>query len=156
MSTFQFDMHKLNSFCVQHSADTTSEEEGEVSEDEARRRNLCRQSISTLSSEGGVFSEEEEEENTSEVSHNMGLMSTNSAENLQMELAKCTYASDGLSDREMTVRKMKSQVSSPPERIYEVCHRQQIILKLKGVTCGLLLLFSVSAAVGIDVHPHVR
>ncbi|XP_071112201.1 mitogen-activated protein kinase kinase kinase 13-B-like [Haliotis cracherodii] len=103
---------------VKHSADTTSEEEGEVSEDEARRRNLCRQSISTLSSEGGVFSEEEEE-NTSEVSHNMGLMSTNSAENLQMELAKCTYASDGLSDREMTVRKMKSQVSSPPERIYE-------------------------------------
>lgn len=58
----------------------------------------------------------------SEASHvtpDGGLLSTGSAENLQRELAKCTCVSDGLSDKEMTVKRMRNQVSSP-ERSYEV------------------------------------
>ena len=74
-----------------------------------------------MSSEG-AFSEEEEESNMSEASHltpDGGLLSTGSAENLQQELAKCTCVSDGLSDKEMTVKRMTKQVNSP-ERSYEV------------------------------------
>ncbi|XP_005113533.2 uncharacterized protein LOC101848494 [Aplysia californica] len=106
---------------AKHSEDSWSEEEeGEVSDDETPRRPPCRQSFSTLSSEG-VFSEED---NTSEISRDRdgsgdgGLLSTGSAENLQAELAKCTCVSDGLSDRENTVRKMKDKVTSP-DRIFE-------------------------------------
>lgn len=101
---------------IKHSEDSWSEEEGDVSEDDhqLRRRNR----YSTVSSEG-AFSEEEES-NMSEASHTTpeGLLSTGSAENLQQELSKCTCISDGLSDKEMTVKRMKNQVNSP-ERSYE-------------------------------------
>ncbi|XP_063410984.1 mitogen-activated protein kinase kinase kinase 13-like isoform X2 [Mytilus trossulus] len=103
---------------VKHSEDSWSEEEGEVSEDDHHRN---RQSYcSTLSSEG-ILSEEE---NTSEHSEQLtpdGLLSTNSSENLHLELANCAviHVSDGLSDREYTVRKMRDQVSVSPEHLYE-------------------------------------
>lgn len=74
-----------------------------------------------MSSEG-ILSEEE---NTSEHSEQLtpdGLLSTNSSENLHLELANCAviHVSDGLSDREYTVRKMRDQVSVSPEHLYEV------------------------------------
>ena len=53
------------------------------------------------------------------------LLSTGSAECLQAELAKCTAVSDGLSDRENTVRRMKDKVTSPDRIIFEVSHRSQ-------------------------------
>jgi len=101
----------------QHSEDSWSEEEGEVSEDDGHRTR-CRISYSGMSSEG-IFSEEE---NTSDISHSTpdGLLSTGSAENLQMELAKCSCVSDGLSDKEATVRKLRNQMTSSPDRIFEV------------------------------------
>ena len=106
-------------FFIQNSDDSWSEEEGEVSDEDRGRRN--RQSYcSTLSSEGALS----EEENTSEHSTSFnteGLLSTNSSENLQMELANCAVVSDGLSDKELTVRKMRSQVSTSPERVFQVC-----------------------------------
>lgn len=37
-----------------------------------------------------------------------------------MELANCAVISDGLSDKERTVRKIKNQVSNSPERVFEV------------------------------------
>jgi hypothetical protein len=45
-----------------------------------------------------------------------GLLSTNSSENLHLELANCAviHVSDGLSDKEYTVRKMRDQVSVSP------------------------------------------
>lgn len=46
------------------------------------------------------------------------LATTYSSENLTMDLASCV--SDGLSDREMTVKKMRVQVSQRSERRYEV------------------------------------
>ena len=107
------------SSCFQHSEDSWSEEEGDVSEDDHQPRR--RTHYSTLSSEG-AFSEEES--NMSEASHatpDGGLLSTGSAENLQQELAKCTCISDGLSDKEMTVKRMRNQVINSPERSYEVC-----------------------------------
>ncbi|XP_041374787.1 mitogen-activated protein kinase kinase kinase 13-like [Gigantopelta aegis] len=98
---------------IKHSEDSWSEEEGEVSEDE-RRKQRYRQSCSTLSSECGVFSEEEhnplKDPQTEE-----GLLSTGSTENLHRELARCSYISDGLSDRENHVRNLKDQVCSPPQ-----------------------------------------
>ncbi|CAI9727390.1 mitogen-activated protein kinase kinase kinase 13-like isoform X1 [Octopus vulgaris] len=100
---------------IKRSEDSWSEEEGEVSEDDVAQ-NRTRQSYSTLSSEG-AFSEEE---NTSEHSTRYtpdGLLSTNSSENLQMELVPCI--SDGLSDKELKMKEMKSQVSFSPDRIYE-------------------------------------
>lgn len=100
---------------IKHSEDSWSEEEGEVSEDDVRQTRT-RQSYSTLSSEG-AFSEEE---NTSEHSTRYtpdGLLSTNSSENLQLELARCV--SDELSDKEMKMKQMKNQVSFSPERIFE-------------------------------------
>lgn len=91
---------------MKHSEDSWSEE-GEISDDEseAARRARCRQSYSTLSSEG-VFSEEETTSETRD----------GSAENLQAELTKSTCIPDGLSDREKTVRKMKSKVNSPDRK----------------------------------------
>nr|KAG5713709.1 hypothetical protein BaRGS_024336 [Batillaria attramentaria] len=103
---------------IKHSEDSWSEEEGDVSEDDAQPRR--RTQYSTLSSEG-AFSEEES--NMSEASHatpDGGLLSTGSAENLQQELAKCTCISDGLSDKEMTVKRMRHQVINSPERSFEV------------------------------------
>ena len=52
-----------------------------------------------------------------------GLLSTNSSENLHLELANCAviHVSDGLSDKEYTVRKMRDQVSVSPDRLYENC-----------------------------------
>ncbi|XP_076461702.1 mitogen-activated protein kinase kinase kinase 13-like [Babylonia areolata] len=102
---------------IKHSEDSWSEEEGDVSEDEHHHRR--RAPYSTHSSEGALS---EEESNMSEASHatpDGGLLSTGSAENLQQELAKCTCVSDGLSDREMTVKRMRSQVINSPERSYE-------------------------------------
>ncbi|KAH9514827.1 hypothetical protein Btru_023738 [Bulinus truncatus] len=108
---------------TKHSEDSWSEEEGDVSDDdESNSHPPCRQSFSTLSSEG-VFSEED---TTSDRSGNQdgsadgdnGLLSTGSAENLQAELTKFTTIPDGLSDREKTVRKMKNKVNSP-DRIFE-------------------------------------
>ncbi|KAL8625270.1 hypothetical protein ACOMHN_030028 [Nucella lapillus] len=101
---------------IKHSEDSWSEEEGDVSEDEHQHRRRPR--YSTLSSEGGLS---EEESNMSEASHatpDGGLLSTGSAENLQQELAKCTCVSDGLSDKERTVKRMRDQVNSP-ERSFE-------------------------------------
>lgn len=103
---------KYNIFIIfnfQHSEDSWSEE-ADISEDEseAARRARCRQSYSTLSSEG-VFSEEENTSGTRD----------GSAENLQAELTKSTCIPDGLSDREKTVRKMKNKVNSP-DRNFEV------------------------------------
>lgn len=69
----------------------------------------------------------------SEASHvtpDGGLLSTGSAENLQRELAKCTCVSDGLSDKEMTVKRMRNQVISPPERSYEV---SSIVCTILGI-----------------------
>lgn len=82
--------YKKNLYPLQHSEDSWSEEEGEVSEDDSDNRNRRPRSYcSTLSSEG-VFSEEE---NTSEYSTSCktpdGLLSTNSSENLHLELEKC-------------------------------------------------------------------
>lgn len=65
----------------------------------------------------------EDENNTSDHSTSFngdGLLSTNSSENLQMELANCAVTSDGLSDKELTVRKMAQQVSNSPERVFKV------------------------------------
>ncbi|XP_048776064.1 mitogen-activated protein kinase kinase kinase 13-A-like isoform X2 [Ostrea edulis] len=96
----------------------TEEEEGEVSDDGQairKRRSYC----STLSSEGCLS---EDENNTSDHSTSFngdGLLSTNSSENLQMELAHCAVTSDGLSDKELTVRKMAQQVSNSPERVFK-------------------------------------
>ncbi|XP_061164753.1 mitogen-activated protein kinase kinase kinase 13-like [Saccostrea echinata] len=96
----------------------SEEEEGEVSDDgqaNRKRRSYC----STLSSEGCLS---EYENNTSDHSTSFngdGLLSTNSSENLQMELANCAVTSDGLSDKELTVRKMAQQVSNSPERVYK-------------------------------------
>lgn len=101
-----------------NSEDSWSEEEGEVSEYEhanRKRRSYC----STLSSEGCLS---EDENNTSDHSTSFngdGLLSTNSSENLQMELANCAVTSDGLSDKELTVRKMAQQVSNSPERVFK-------------------------------------
>ena len=58
------------------------------------------------------------EENTSERSHREGgnqLFSSLSSENLQQELNKCT--SDGLSDKENVVRRMRHQVNHIPGRL---------------------------------------
>ena len=58
------------------------------------------------------------EENTSERSHREGgnqLFSSLSSENLQQELNKCT--SDGLSDKENVVRRMRHQVKHIPGRL---------------------------------------
>ncbi|KAK7113695.1 hypothetical protein V1264_012940 [Littorina saxatilis] len=102
---------------IKRSEDSWSEEEGDVSEEEHQHRR--RTHYSTVSSEG-AFSEEES--NMSEASHatpDGGLLSTGSAENLQQELAKCQCISDGLSDKEMTVKRMRNQVTNSPERSYE-------------------------------------
>ncbi|XP_033728080.1 mitogen-activated protein kinase kinase kinase 13-A-like [Pecten maximus] len=101
-----------------NSDDSWSSEEGEVSEDDKRRSRNRRSYCSTISSEG-ILSEEE---NTSEHSAQDtpdGLLSTNSSENLQMELANCAVISDGLSDKELTVRKIRNQVSASPDRVFE-------------------------------------
>lgn len=98
-----------------HSEDSWSEEEGEVSEDDRRRIQSRQSYCSTLSSEG-VLSEEE---NTSEVSmHDTpGLLSTNSSENLQLELSKCMI-NDGLSsDGELRFKRLKQRAS--PQRSLE-------------------------------------
>lgn len=97
-----------------HSEDSWSDEEGlNYSEEDTRRRARSRQSYSTLSSEGAAS----EEENTSEHSHATPdqMLSSLSAENLQLELANCH--SDGLSDKENVVRRMKHQVKQSPERM---------------------------------------
>ncbi|KAK0040512.1 mitogen-activated protein kinase kinase kinase 12, partial [Biomphalaria pfeifferi] len=108
---------------TKHSEDSWSEEEGDVSEDdESSSHPPCRQSLSTLSSEG-VLSEEDMTSDRSghqDGSGDNGLLSTGSAENLQAELTKFTNIPDGLSDREKTVRKMKNKVNSP-DRIFEKC-----------------------------------
>ncbi|CAG5118235.1 unnamed protein product, partial [Candidula unifasciata] len=110
---------------TKHSEDSWSEEEGDVSdEEEAKQRPPCRQSFSTLSSEG-VFSEEDASDRSGNRDGSRdgdnGLLSTGSAENLQAELAKCTCINDGLSDKEKTVRKMTNKVNSP-ERTFEKSH----------------------------------
>ena len=111
----------------------------------ARRQPASRQSFTTLSSEGVVSEEdtpsdrsgagglrrrshseggddkEEESGNTTggDASGSGGLLSTGSAENLQAELTKCTCISDGLSDKEKTVRRMRVKVNSP-DRVFDV------------------------------------
>ena len=87
-----------------------------MSEDDRRRIQSRQSYCSTLSSEG-VLSEEE---NTSEVSmHDTpGLLSTNSSENLQLELSKCMI-NDGLSsDGELRFKRLKQRAS--PQRSLEV------------------------------------
>lgn len=75
-----------------------------------------------FSSEGGLSDQEEEnEENTSEhsVRHTPDtLLSSLSADNLQMELSKCS--SDGLSDKENVVRNLRNQVK-PHLSLASVC-----------------------------------
>jgi len=93
-----------------------SGEDGEVedSEDDMRRRNRNRQNY--VSFHPGVALSEED--NTSERSSNRNatdqMMSSLSAENLQLELSHCN--SDGLSDKENIVRRMKHQVKHSPDR----------------------------------------
>ncbi|GFN89589.1 mitogen-activated protein kinase kinase kinase [Plakobranchus ocellatus] len=110
----------------------------------ARRQTARRQSFTTFSSEGvvseedtpsdrsgmgrprgrslseGVDDKEEESGNTTggDASGSGGLLSTGSAENLQAELTKCTHISDGLSDKEKTVRRMRVKVNSP-DRVFD-------------------------------------
>ncbi|KAK3578064.1 hypothetical protein CHS0354_032712 [Potamilus streckersoni] len=99
-----------------HSEDSWSEEEGEVTEDE-QLRNQSRQSFcSTLSSE---------EENTSE--HSMhhttdGLLSTNSSENLQLELAKCSFPDS--SNNELKFRRIQHRISNSPDKKFEQTHSE--------------------------------
>ena len=72
---------------------------------------------SAFNSENGL-SEEDNEENTSEHSVRNTpdqLLSSLSAENLQMELSKCS--SDGLSDKENVVRNLKNQVKHPVDSL---------------------------------------
>lgn len=107
----------LNFLSLQHSEDSWSEEEADIESDEDHRHSIRRknrQSCSTLSSEG-IFSEEE---GMSTRGTPDPLATTYSSENLTMDLASCV--SDGLSDREMTVKKMRVQVSQRSERRYEV------------------------------------
>ena len=100
---------------LQNSDDSWSEE-GEVSSDDGGRRLHSRQSYcSSVSSEGNIS----EEENTSEVSmRDNGLLSTNSSENLQIELAKCTNIEGLSSDGEMKFHRIKQRAS--PQRSLEV------------------------------------
>lgn len=100
-----------------HSEDSWSEE-GEVSSDDGSRRIHSRQSCcSSFSSDGNIS----EEENTSEVSmRENGLLSTNSSENLQIELAKCTNFEGLSSDGEMKFHRIKQRAS--PQRSLEVHH----------------------------------
>lgn len=73
---------------------------------------------SAFSSEGALSEEEDNEENTSEHSVRNTpdqLLSSLSAENLQMELSKCS--SDGLSDKENVVRNLKNQVKHAVEKL---------------------------------------
>ncbi|KAI8731212.1 mitogen-activated protein kinase kinase kinase 13 [Biomphalaria glabrata] len=90
---------------TKHSEDSCSEEVGDVSEDdESSSHPPCRQSLSTLSSEG-VLSEEDMTSDRSghqDGSGDNGFLSMGSAENLQAELTKFTNIPDGLSDREKT------------------------------------------------------
>lgn len=101
-----------------------------MSSDDGGRRLHSRQSYcSTVSSEGNLS----EEENTSEVSgRENGLLSTNSSENLQVELSKC-YTMDGLtSDGDFKCSRKQPRAS--PQRSLEVC-------TLKYVTCIFAVLF---------------
>lgn len=79
-----------------------------------------------MSSEGNLS----EEENTSEVSMKEttdGLMSTNSSDNLQLELAKCTLYEELSSNGEARFKRLKQRAS--PQRSLEV-----------GLWCFLLLI----------------
>ncbi|KAI8726398.1 mitogen-activated protein kinase kinase kinase 13 isoform X2, partial [Biomphalaria glabrata] len=102
-----------------HSEDSCSEEVGDVSEDdESSSHPPCRQSLSTLSSEG-VLSEEDMTSDRSghqDGSGDNGFLSTGSAENLQAELTKFTNIPDGLSDREKT---QEDEEVNSPDRIFE-------------------------------------
>ena len=101
---------------LQNTADSSSEE-GEVSSDEEQRTSHRQSYCSTVSSEGNLS----EEENTSEVSMKEttdGLMSTNSSENLQLELAKCKAYEGMSSDGEMRFKRLKQRAS--PQRSLEV------------------------------------
>ena len=58
------------------------------------------------------------------------MMSSLSADNLQLELSNCH--SDGLSDKESVVRRMKSQVKHSPDRgipvsILTICQTLQVL-----------------------------
>ncbi|KAL4217083.1 hypothetical protein ACF0H5_023539 [Mactra antiquata] len=100
-----------------HSEESWSEE-GEVSSDDGGRRLHSRQSYcSTVSSEGNLS----EEENTSEVScRENGLLSTNSSENLQVELSKCCNIESLTNDGDFKCHRI--QTRSSPQRSLEVHH----------------------------------
>ncbi|KAL5006161.1 hypothetical protein ScPMuIL_017319 [Solemya velum] len=98
-----------------HSEDSWSEEEGEVSEEDSDARNRRPRSYcSTLSSEG-VFSEEE---NTSEYSTSCktpdGLLSTNSSENLHLELEKCVLPERYTHHQVKTAQKLRHKAANQP------------------------------------------
>ena len=78
---------------------------------------------STFSSEGIS-----EEENTSERERRLTpdvMLSSLSTENLQLELVTSCH-SDGLSDKENTVRRMKTQAKRSPERALPVSLYREI------------------------------
>ncbi|KAK2142359.1 hypothetical protein LSH36_965g01077 [Paralvinella palmiformis] len=99
--------------------DISSSSGGEPdSDDDIRENRIVRTPYrSAFNSENGL-SEEDNEENTSEHSVRNTpdqLLSSLSAENLQMELSKCS--SDGLSDKENVVRNLKNQVKHPVDSL---------------------------------------
>lgn len=90
-----------------------------------RRRGLppktVRPSYNTTFSSEGIS----EEENTSERERHLTpdvMLSSLSTENLQLELVTSCH-SDGLSDKENTVRRMKNQAKRSPERTLPVCKK---------------------------------
>ncbi|WAR10849.1 M3K12-like protein [Mya arenaria] len=104
---------------TKHSEDSWSEE-GEVSSDDGRRHGTTsRRSYCLSGSSDGNLSEEE---NTSEVSMTTapdGLLSTNSSENLELELSRCVQ-DPGNSDTEARFQQLKQRAS--PQRSFEVHH----------------------------------
>lgn len=114
-------LYECISYRLQHSEDSWSEEEGEVSEEDSDARNRRPRSYcSTLSSEG-VFSEEE---NTSEYSTSCktpdGLLSTNSSENLHLELEKCVLPERYTHHQVKTAQKLRHKAANQPI-LFEVC-----------------------------------
>ena len=97
-----------------------------------RRRN--RQSYcSTFSSEGNLSEEENTSEHSARQTPDPQLLSSLSTENLQLALANCQ--SDGLSDKENIVQRMKTHVKSSSERLPPVSNQK--IWRTGGEHCRL-------------------
>ena len=93
----------------------------EDSEDERRRRErnaAARQTFPKYGYSEGISEEENASDHSQRTSPEGIMMSTLSTENLQLELSQCM--SDGLSDKETVVKRMKNQASRSPEHILQV------------------------------------